>query len=162
MHCTLFFLTCIVVMMQVVRKLLESFDIIDLTNDHGNTALHVACYRGYLPMVEILIDASPSLALLVNHHGDTLLHLEVAGFKSPGFCRLDKHFELVQKLVSEKIVKIRDIVNLKNNDGRTALHVSVIDNIQVEVVELLMSLPLIDLNICDVDGLTPVDILKQR
>ncbi|CAL5203720.1 unnamed protein product [Lathyrus oleraceus] len=147
---------------EVVRKLLGSFDIIGLIDDHGNTALHVACYRGYLPVVEILIDASPSLALLVNHHGDTLLHLAVAGFKSPGFCRLDKHFELVKELVSEKIVKICDIVNVKNNDGRSALHVSVIDNIQVEVVELLMSLPSIDLNIRDVDGLTPLDLLKQR
>ncbi|CAI8598114.1 unnamed protein product [Vicia faba] len=147
---------------EVVRKLLESFDIINLTDDRGNTALHVACYRGYLPVVEILIDASPSLALLTNHDGDTLLHLAVAGFKSPGFCRLDKHAELMKQLVSEKIVKTRDIVNVKNNDGRTALHVSVIDNIQVEVVELLMSLPSIDLNICDVDGLAPLDLLKQR
>lgn len=150
------------VMMQVVRKLLESFDIINLRDDLGNTALHVACYRGYLPVVEILIDASPSLAMLVNYHGDTLLHLAVAGFKSPGFCRLDKHAELMKQLVSEKIVKTREIVNLKNNDGRTALHVSVIDNVQVEVVELLMSLPSIDLNVCDVDGLTPLDLLKQR
>ncbi|XP_058787056.1 uncharacterized protein LOC131661508 [Vicia villosa] len=147
---------------EVVRKLLESFDIINLRDDHGNTALHVACYRGYLPVVEILIDASPLLAMLVNNHGDTLLHLAVAGFKSPGFCRLDKHAELMKRLVSEKIVKTREIVNLKNKDGRTALHVSVIDNIQVEVVELLMSLPSIDLNVCDVDGLTPLDLLKQR
>jgi hypothetical protein len=145
-----------------VGKLLESFDIINLTDAQGNTALHVACYRGYLPVVEVLIHASPSLALLTNHHGDTFLHLAVAGFKSPGFCRLDKHTELMKQLVSENIVKTQDIINVKNNDGRTALHVSVIDNIQCDVVELLMSVPSIDLNVCDSDGMTPLDLLKQR
>ena len=149
-------------MTQVVRKLLESFDIINLTDAQGNTALHVACYKGYLPVVEILINASPSAALLTNHHGDTFLHLAVAGFKSPGFCRLDKHTELMKQLVSEKIVKTQDIINVKNNDGRTALHVSVIENIQCEVVELLMSVPSIDLNISDSDGMTALDLLKQR
>ncbi|CAJ2668009.1 unnamed protein product [Trifolium pratense] len=147
---------------EVVRKLLESFDVINLTDAQGNTALHVACYSGYLPVVEILIHASPSLASLTNHHGDTFLHLAVAGFKSPGFCRLDKHTELMKQLVSEKIVKTQDIINVKNNDGRTALHVSVIDNIQCDVVELLMSVPSIDLNVCDSDGMTPLDLLKQR
>lgn len=150
------------VIIQVVRKLLESFDIINLTDTQGNTALHVACYKGYLPVVEILIHASPSLALLTNHHGDTFLHLAVVGFNSPGFCRLDKHTQLMKQLVSEKIVKTQEIINVKNNDGRTCLHVSVIDGIQCEVVELLMSVPSIDLNICDADGMTPLDLLKQR
>ncbi|KAK7306228.1 hypothetical protein VNO77_44154 [Canavalia gladiata] len=148
--------------LQVVRNLLASFDIINLTDAQGNTALHVASYRGHLPVVETLILASPSLALLTNHHGDTFLHTAVAGFTSPGFSRLDKHAELMKQLVGGKIVNMRDIINVKNNDGRTALHVSVIDNIQCEVVELLMSVPSIDLNIGDVDGMTPLDILKQR
>ncbi|KAJ1410602.1 Ankyrin repeat [Sesbania bispinosa] len=147
---------------EVVRNLLASFDIINLTDAQGNTALHVASYRGYLPVVETLIHTSPSLALLTNHYGDTFLHMAVAGFKSPGFRRLDKHTELMKQLVSEKIVNIQDIINVKNNDGRTSLHVSVIDNIQCELVELLVSVPSIDLNIHDADGLTPLDLLKQR
>lgn len=147
---------------QVVRNLLASYDIVNSIDDQGNTALHVASYGGYLPVVEILILASPSLALLTNHYGDTFLHMAVAGFKSPGFRRLDKHTELMKKLVSEKIMNLQDLINVKNNDGRTVLHVSVIDNIQCELVELLMSVPSIDLNICDVDGMTPLDLLKQR
>ncbi|XP_061373018.1 uncharacterized protein LOC133315131 [Gastrolobium bilobum] len=147
---------------EVVRNLLASFDIVNLTDAQGNTALHVASYRGYLSVVEILILASPSLALLTNHYGDTFLHMAVAGFKSPGFRRLDKHIELMKQLVSEKIVNAGDIINVKNNDGRTALHVSVIDNIQCELVELLMSVSSIDLNIHDADGMTPLDLLKQR
>ncbi|CAJ1852791.1 unnamed protein product [Sphenostylis stenocarpa] len=147
---------------QVVRNLLASFDVVNLTDDQGNTALHVASYGGHLAVVEILILASPSLALLTNHYGDTFLHMAVAGFRSPGFRRLDKHAELMKQLVRGKIVNLQDIINVKNNDGRTALHVSVIDNIQCELVELLMSVPSIDLNICDADGMTPLDLLKQR
>lgn len=146
----------------MVRNLLALFDIINLTDSQGNTALHVASYRGYLPVLEVLILASPSLALLTNHHGDTFLHLAVAGFKSPGFRRLDKHTELMKQLVSGKIMNIQDIINVKNNDGRTALHVSLIDNIHCELVELLMSVPSIDLNIIDAYGMTPLDLLKQR
>ncbi|TKY47737.1 E3 ubiquitin-protein ligase MIB1 [Spatholobus suberectus] len=147
---------------EVVRNLLASFDVVNLTDDQGNTALHGASYGGHLPVVEILILSSPSLALLTNHYGDTFLHMAVAGFRSPGFRRMDKHTELMKQLVREKIVTLQDIINVKNNDGRTALHVSVIDNIQCELVELLMSVPSIDLNICDVDGMTPLDLLKQR
>ena len=149
-------------MIQVVRNLIESSDIINTTDAQGNTALHVASYRGYLPVVEILIQASPSLASLTDHYGDTFLHMAVAGFRSPGFGRLDKHTELMNQLLSEKIVNMQDIINVKNNDGRTALHVAVIHNIQCDIVELLMSVPSIDLNIRDADGMTPLDHLKQR
>ncbi|XP_047174823.1 uncharacterized protein LOC124842397 [Vigna umbellata] len=155
-------LILIILMMQVVRNLLASFDVVNLTDDQGNTALHVASYGGHLSVVEILILASPSLALLTNHYGDTFLHMAVAGLRSPGFRRLDKHAELLKQLVCGKIVNLQNIINVKNNDGRTVLHVSVIDNVQCELVELLMSVPSIDLNICDADGMTPLDLLKQR
>ncbi|KAL2332690.1 hypothetical protein Fmac_013903 [Flemingia macrophylla] len=147
---------------RVVRNLLASSDVVNLTDAQGNTALHVASYGGHLPVVDILILASSSLALLTNHYGDTFLHMAVAGFKSPGFRRLDKHIELMKQLVSGKIVNLEDIINVKNHDGRTALHVSVMDNVQCELVELLMLVSSIDLNICDVNGMTPLDLLKQR
>ncbi|CAJ1935621.1 unnamed protein product [Sphenostylis stenocarpa] len=147
---------------EVVRNLIESYDIINSTNAQGNTALHVASYRGYLPVVEILIGASPSLATLTNNYGDTFLHKAVVGFRSPGFCRLDKHIEFMKQLTTEKIVSMKDIINVRNNEGRTALHVAVIHNIKCDVVELLMSVPSIDLNIRDADGVTPLDYLRQR
>ena len=112
-------LILIISMTQVVRNLLASFDVVNLTDDQGNTALHIASYRGHLAVVEILILASRSLALLTNHYGDTFLHMAVAGFRSPGFRRLDKHTELMRQLVSGKTVNLQDIINVKNNDGRS-------------------------------------------
>ncbi|KAJ7957607.1 Ankyrin repeat-containing protein [Quillaja saponaria] len=147
---------------EVVKDLVASFDIITSTDGQGNTALHVASYRGYLPVVEILALASPSVTSLTNNYGDTFLHMAVAGFRSPGFRRLDKHIELVKELVCGNLMNPQDIINVRNNDGRTVLHMAVIENIQTDIVELLMSVPSIDLNIRDADGMTPLDLLKQR
>ncbi|BFG16186.1 hypothetical protein CerSpe_024600 [Prunus speciosa] len=147
---------------EVVEYLIAFFDIITIVDNQGNTALHVAAYRGHLAVVEVLIRASPLLTSLSNNYGDTFLHLAVAGFRSPGFRRLDKQIELTKQLVCGNIVNTQDIINVRNNDGRTALHMAVIENVQCNLVELLMTVPSIDLNIRDSDGMTPLDILKQR
>ncbi|BAT74325.1 hypothetical protein LR48_Vigan01g093600 [Vigna angularis] len=147
---------------EIVRNLTESYNIVNSTDTQGNTALHIASYRGYLPVVEFLIGASPSLATLTNNYGDTFLHMAVVGFRSPGFCRMDKHIELMKQLTSEKIVSMKDIINVRNNEGRTALHVAVMHNIKCDVVELLMSVSSIDFNIRDTDGMTPLDHIRQQ
>ena len=130
--------------MQVVKDLITSFDIIASKDYQGNTALHVAAYRGYLAVAEILILASPSLASFTNNYGDTFLHMAVSGFQTPGFRRVDRQIELFTQLMSGKIVNIKDVTNVKNNDGRTALHT------------------VNQLNISDMNAMTPLDLLKQR
>ncbi|PRQ39996.1 putative ankyrin repeat-containing domain-containing protein [Rosa chinensis] len=147
---------------EVVKYLIASFDISTFVDSQGNTALHVAAYRGHLAVVEVLIGASPSLVSLSNYYGDSFLHMAVAGFRAPGFRRVDKQIELIKQLVCGDIVNMQDIVNDRNNNGRTALHIAVSENIQSSVVELLMTVPSIDLNIRDGDGMTALDILKQR
>ncbi|CAK7332365.1 unnamed protein product [Dovyalis caffra] len=147
---------------EVVKDLISSFDIISHKDYQGNMALHVAAYRGYLAVAEVLILASPSLASFTNNYGDTFLHMAVSGFRTSGFRRMDRQTELIKQLVSGKIVNIKDVINIKNNDGRTALHLAVIENIQSNLVELLMTVPSINLNIRDADAMTPLDLLKQR
>ncbi|KAG8365950.1 hypothetical protein BUALT_Bualt17G0025200 [Buddleja alternifolia] len=147
---------------EVVKCLISSYDIISSVDNQGNTALNIAAYRGHLPVVEVLISASPSSVSLTNNYGDNLLHMAVSGFRAPSFRRLDRQIELMKQLVSGNLVNIEDVINVRNNDGRTALHIAVIDNIQSEVVELLMSARYINLNIHDADGNTPLDLLKQR
>lgn len=148
--------------MQVVKGLLESYDIINSKDNQGNTALNVAAYRGHLAVLQVLILASPSSIFLTNNYGDTFLHMAVAGFHSPGFRRLDRQIELMNRLAHGKIVDMEAIINAKNNDGRTALHMAVIGKIQLDVVELLTTVPSINLNTRDGDGMTPLDLLKQR
>ncbi|KAL8218867.1 hypothetical protein R6Q57_022240 [Mikania cordata] len=147
---------------QVVKYLLESYDIINSTDSQGNTALHVAAYNGHLHVVEFLVSSSPALITLTNNYGDTFLHTAVAGFRTPGFRRVDQQIELMKHLVNGKIVNIEDLINTRNNDGRTALHIAIIENIHSDLVELLMTVRYIDLNIRDADRMTPLDLLKQQ
>ncbi|KAL2510323.1 Ankyrin repeat family protein [Forsythia ovata] len=147
---------------EVVKNLLSSFDIINTTDNQGNTALIVAAYRGHLDVVKVLISESPSCPSLTNNYGDTFLHMAVAGFRTPGFRRLDRQIELMKQLIDGKVVNIEDIINVTNSDGRTALHMAIIENIQSDIVEFLMSVRYINLNIRDSDGNTPLDLLKQR
>ncbi|KAL5717751.1 hypothetical protein ACHQM5_010719 [Ranunculus cassubicifolius] len=146
---------------EVVKDLVASFDIITCTDSQGNTALHVAAYRGHLSVVETLIVASPPSTTMTNNVGDTFLHMAVAGFRTSGFRRLDRQIELMKELLCGKIVNMQEVVNVRNNDGRTALHMAVIGNIHSNLVELLMTVPSIDLNIRDIDGMTPLDLLRQ-
>ncbi|KAL2903547.1 hypothetical protein RDABS01_002257 [Bienertia sinuspersici] len=148
--------------LQVVEELIATYSgIINSTDNQGNTALHVAAYRGHSSVVKALAFASPSLATSRNNGGDTFLHLAVAGFRSPGFHRIDQQTELIKRLANGEIINLESIINVRNNEGRTALHIAVAENIQCNAVELLMKVPSIDLNIRDTDGLTPMDILKQ-
>ncbi|XP_057982770.1 uncharacterized protein LOC131167825 [Malania oleifera] len=147
---------------EVVRELISSFDIINSTDNQGNTALHVAAFKGQLAVVETLILASPSSISSTNYAGETVLHLAASGFQSPVFRRLDRQIEFMKQLVCGKVVNVEGIINAKNKEGRTALHMAIIGNIHSDLVELLMTVRPIDVNIRDVDGLTPLDILRQR
>ncbi|WOL14356.1 protein phosphatase 1 regulatory subunit 12A [Canna indica] len=147
---------------EVVKDLIKLFEIIDSRDNQGNTALHVAAFRGYLLVVEALITASPSISSLTNNFGDTFLHMAVAGFRTPGFRRLDRQMELMKQLVNGTCVNIQDIINVKNNDGRTALHMAVIGNVHTDLVQILMTIRSVDLNARDLDGMTPLDILRQH
>ncbi|XP_022741437.1 serine/threonine-protein phosphatase 6 regulatory ankyrin repeat subunit B-like [Durio zibethinus] len=147
---------------EVVKNLVASFDIIDSIDDQGNTALHIAAYRGQAKVVEALILASPSLISIRNKAGETFLHLAVSGFQTPAFRRVDRQINLMKQLVHAKNFNMEDIVNAKNNDGRTALHMAIIGNVHTDLVELLMSAQAIDVNIRDANGMTPLDLLRQR
>ncbi|KAI0492785.1 hypothetical protein KFK09_027061 [Dendrobium nobile] len=147
---------------EVVKDLLKTFNIIESRDNRGNTALHIAAFRGHLPVVDALISASSSLSHLKNNDGDTFFHLVVASFQMPGFRCLDRQMKLVQQLISGNIVKVQNIINIQNNNGRTALHVAVIGTLHSELVELLMAIPSIDINVQDINGMTPLDLLKRQ
>ncbi|CAM0945361.1 unnamed protein product [Alopecurus aequalis] len=146
--------------LEVVKYLMTSFDVINSTDNQGNTALHVAAYRGHLPVVNTLVAASPSTLSAVNNAGDTFLHSAIAGFRTPGFRRLDRQLELTRHLIRERTADIRKIINVRNDAGLTALHM--VGCVHPDLVELLMTMPSIDLNVEDADGMTPLALLKEQ
>ncbi|GMN42677.1 hypothetical protein TIFTF001_011875 [Ficus carica] len=147
---------------EILKYLAESFDMISSTDHQGNTALHVAAYRGQLAALEALISASPSSIHLKNNAGETFLHKAVSGFQALAFRRLDRQIDLFRQLVCGKVFNIQDIINAKNNEERTALHVAIVGNVHADLVQLLMTAKSIDVNVIDADGMTPLDYLRQR
>ncbi|KAG5069492.1 hypothetical protein JHK85_001869 [Glycine max] len=93
--------------------------------------------RGQLPIAEALVLAFPlvltfpSLISIRNISGETFLHKAVSGFNSYAFRRLNKHIELLRNMLRGKNFHVADNINVKNNDGRTALHMAIISNIQL-------------------------------
>ncbi|XP_073040934.1 uncharacterized protein [Primulina eburnea] len=136
--------------------------LIDYADNEGNTALHVAARTGQLAVVEALILASPASIHARNSNGEIFLHAVVTGFQTPSFQRLDRQIELMKHLLSGKIFGIKDVINAKNNDGRTVLHLAIIGNIHSDIVKLLMSVSCVDKDIRDVNVMTPTNILKKR
>jgi len=157
----LHYIKLFVALMQVVKYLISSFNIINSTDHQGNAALHVAAYRGQLAAVEVLVSASPALVSRRNNAGDTFLHKAVSGFQSTSFRRLDRQVELLRQLVSCKKFHIEEVINVKNTDGRTALHIGTMGKIHTDLVKLLMTAPSINVNVSDVNGMTPLNYLKQ-
>ncbi|KAI4375365.1 hypothetical protein MLD38_013245 [Melastoma candidum] len=147
---------------EVVKYLMESFDMIDCTDNRGNTALHIAAYKGQLAAVQAMVTASPRSIFRKNCAGETFLHKAVAGFEAPAFKRLDRQMELMRQLIRGSVVDMEDIVNEKNDLGRTALHAAIHGNVHLELVQLLMTVRGINVNIRDKDGMTPLDLIKQR
>jgi ankyrin repeat protein len=147
---------------QVVKDLIASYEIINSIDNHGNTALHIAAYRGQLAVVETLILASSSCIHTTNNNGETFLHLAVTGFRIRSFRRLDRQVELMNQLLFGNVFDAAEIINAKNNEGRTALHLAIIGNMHSDLLKLLMSVNSIEVNICDNNGMTPLDLLKQR
>lgn len=150
--------------LEVVEELLlVSPDIIESTDDQGNTALHVAAYSGQFVIVKKLLLCFPPLLLATNNDGNTLLHMAVAGFIASGFRRLDKQLDLVSHLVSDETIYLPTIVNCQNKEGRTAMHMAVLGKvIHEKVLELLLSVPGLDINARDKNEMSAVDILELK
>ncbi|KAJ3675447.1 hypothetical protein LUZ60_004489 [Juncus effusus] len=143
---------------EVVDFLINSFAIINAKDNQGNTALHIAAFTGHLHVVKTLISFSPSIILCANNSGDTFLHTAVSGFRTPGFKRLDKQMNLMKSIIND----MNEIINVRNNQGKTALHLAVMGNFECDLVELFLTVGSVNLNVKDTDGMTPLDLLKQR
>lgn len=147
---------------EVVKYLVSTYSIINSSDKQGNTPLHIAASRGQISVVDFLIKSSPSSIHSKNNSGETFLHAAVTGFQTPTFRRLDRQIVLMKQLVTSKAFNIEEIINKTDNEGRTALHLAIHGNIDVNLVELLMTVGMINVNKRDNHGLTPLDLLKQR
>ncbi|GAB4837025.1 hypothetical protein Ancab_001940 [Ancistrocladus abbreviatus] len=107
--------------LKIVRALLYvSLDMCLARDLQGRTLLHLAVINGRLDVVRELVPAVPQAVRERMSFGETVLHL----------CVKHTQLEVLTLLVNE--VDDKDILNGKENEGNTILHLAVADK-QVKV-----------------------------
>jgi ankyrin repeat protein len=126
---------CSVRCLVVAKLLIENGADLQVEDVKGNTALHVACGKGSVELVQLLIDAKMDVNAQNNAGGTPLMWVKKG---------------LVARLVIERGA---DLAN-KDDDGDTALHLACAKG-AVEVVQILVDAKG-DLNAQDNKGRTPL------
>jgi len=126
--------------LELLRKLLEYGLDIASTDEHGNTALHYACYHGFNAIVLDLLKRKISpvtLLEIINKDGNTSLHLAcqtgrlvivqtILTSMSQFLSEQQQHPQTQQEQKGESVEissMMLSFINLKNLKGQTALHI---------------------------------------
>ncbi|KAK1413436.1 hypothetical protein QVD17_35209 [Tagetes erecta] len=140
---------------EIVKELLKvNHDLCLLQGKDGKIPLHLAVAKGNVEVVrELLLSSSDSIEC-TTAQGETSLHLAVNNNRFEAFEALLQHLKQVKK---------EDLLNLKDLNGNTILHVSVYKK-QCQVIDLILnrgvvSKEKIELNHSNKSGLTPLDVL---
>ncbi|KAH6782955.1 hypothetical protein C2S52_007914 [Perilla frutescens var. hirtella] len=132
----------------VVRALLSADQSTCLVRDKNElTPLHLAASKGRVEVMRVLLEAQPDAARLTVYGGESILHLCV------------KRYQLeALKLVVEAVDEPHELVNSRDVDGNTALHLAVADK-QVETTKFLVSVGGVEMNAVNNEGMTTMDVL---
>ncbi|KAL3714908.1 hypothetical protein ACJRO7_006759 [Eucalyptus globulus] len=119
------------------------------TDKNGSYPIHIACEAGHLSTIERLLnDTWPDLAEIKNKKGQNILHVAAKAGNNLA--------------VSHMLVIIEELVNSKDDDGNTPLHLASMHN-HCEVMRSLTKFKGICLGHCNNDGLTALDVaMKSR
>ena len=127
--------------LNLVKYLLEKNANIDAIDDEGNTALLLACEEKNWKTIKLLIERKANSKLL-NKKGNSIFH-EIA--KSD-------NLEILNFLKSKSITLDK---NMKNNQGYTLIHFSVLNN-RIEMTKYLVEKERLDFNQESNDKKTPL------
>ncbi|KAI6659361.1 hypothetical protein LOD99_15032 [Oopsacas minuta] len=134
--------------------------LLNLENSGGHTALQIAIIGSNEQVVKILIDNKASLSVMQKSSGNTIVHLATI-HKKP-----EANMELFEKVITavknqDKEKKYDVILDKKNADALTPLHISVRDRQKVFMTKLLLDAG-VPLEKSDRDGNTALHIATKN
>ncbi|KAL3844495.1 hypothetical protein ACJIZ3_001898 [Penstemon smallii] len=138
---------------EIVKALLQvNPDMCFAIDRDGMNPLHLAAMRGRIEVLKELLGAKPDAAraLLPNQGNKTILHLCVEYFQLEAL-----------KLLLETMDIVGELINYKDKNCNTILHLAVADK-QTETTEFLLGIAGIEVNALNLNGMTSLDILIQR
>ncbi|KAL2237130.1 UNVERIFIED_CONTAM: hypothetical protein Sindi_0904700 [Sesamum indicum] len=113
---------------------------------NGMTPLHLSAIKGRLQVMKILLQAKPEAAQVAVYRGENILHLCV------------KHYQIEALKLLLDTISDPEFINSKDTDGNTILHLAVADK-QVETINFLLTMPALEVNALNLNGMTAVDVL---
>ncbi|XVE97933.1 hypothetical protein REPUB_Repub03eG0061600 [Reevesia pubescens] len=119
-------------------------------NQDGRTPLHLAAIKGRVKVVRELVRARPESAQVVTERDETALHL----------CVGSNRLVVGLKILVEEINGKDELVNRKDCDGNTILHIAVAKK-QIEIINFLLTISGLDINAINKNGFTALDTLIQ-
>ncbi|KAF3682334.1 putative cyclin-dependent kinases regulatory subunit 1-like [Capsicum annuum] len=141
--------------MDIVKLLLNlDHNLCQIKGREQTVPLHYAAIKGRVRVVTELIAASPDCITDCTARNETALHLAVTNYQFEAFGVLVEHLKKMKK---------EEVLNKKDDQGNTILHVA-ISKRQYEVVKFLLREQVIprsavEVNSSNKGGLTPLDIL---
>ncbi|XP_022888493.1 ankyrin repeat-containing protein BDA1-like [Olea europaea var. sylvestris] len=137
--------------LDIVKELLSAdSEVGSVRNLDGRTALHVAVIKGRTAAATELVRVAPELSRVLTDRGETCLHL----------CVKYNRVEMLQNLAEATMELDGDLLNWKDCDGNTILHIAVAKK-QIEIINSLLELNGLETNALNKNGLTALDILNQ-
>lgn len=116
----------------------------------GDFPIHAACKNGHVNVVNVLLEKQwPDPTELLNKEGQNILHVAAKSGKDVVVKNILRNPKLDEKLL-----------NAKDNDGNTALHLASM-NLHPKVVVSLTWDKRIDLKLTNMEGLTALDVLAD-
>ncbi|XP_042521189.1 ankyrin repeat-containing protein BDA1-like [Macadamia integrifolia] len=138
--------------LEMVKELLRiNPDVCCITDHDGRTPLHLAAIKGRIDVMKELIQARPKVIhVRVFDRGESILHLCVK------YNRLESLKLILESATDQEL----ELLNSKDDDGNTALHLAAAKK-QTKGIELLLAKNGVEVNALNESGLTALDILAQ-
>ncbi|KAI0527333.1 hypothetical protein KFK09_002933 [Dendrobium nobile] len=134
---------------KMVRLLLQAnATIAHLLDDKGLSAIHIAASKGYMKVIWEILRHCPDATELTDYDGNNFLHVAAK-----------KGVRIVVRQVLRNPLLIQSI-NETDHEGNTPLHLAAM-NYKWRIVRILLSNNIVDKNVINCKGLTPLDVASS-